>query len=60
VIRKTLAPMAGYALFAGGIGLFLLRGIGANIGTAVVAMVACFLLWLISQGIKAERKEGSV
>jgi len=60
VIRKTLAPMAGYALFAGGIGLVLLRGIGANIGTAVVAMVACFLLWLISQGIKAERKEGSV
>ena len=59
VIRKTLLPMACYVLFAGGIGLVLLRGIGANIGTFVVVLVACFLLWLVAQGIKAEREENS-
>ena len=58
VIRKTLLPMAGYALFAGGIGLVFLRGIGPNIGTVVVATFCGVIAWLLYQGIKAERSEG--
>ena len=57
VIRKTLLPMIGYALLAGGIGLVLLHGFGANVGSFVVVAIGCFLLWLIIQGIKAERAE---
>ena len=57
VIRKTLLPMAGYALLAGGIGLVLLRGFGPNVGTGVVVLMGCLILWLIAQGIKAERDE---
>ncbi len=57
VIRKTLLPMAGYALLAGGIGLVFLHGFGPNIGSFVVVGIGCFLIWLIVQGVKAERAE---
>ncbi len=57
VIRKTLLPMLGYALFAGGVGLMYMNGFGANVGTIVVLFFACLLIWLIAQGIKAEKDE---
>jgi len=34
-----------------------LHGFGANIGSFVVVAIGCFLVWLIVQGIKAERAE---
>ena len=55
VIRKTLLPMAWYALFAGSIGLVLLHGIGLNLGTFLVIGFACLMLWLITEGVKAEK-----
>ncbi len=51
VIRKTLLPMAWYAIFAGGLGLVLLHGFGLNPGTLVLALVAVMLVWLLSQGM---------
>ena len=57
VIRKTLLPMMGYSLFAGGLGLLFMNGLGANMGTLVVLFFACLLIWLIVQGIRAEKEE---
>ncbi|MCZ6673130.1 MAG: L-lactate permease [Verrucomicrobia bacterium] len=52
VIRKTLLPMAWYALFAGGLGLVFLNGPGLNLGTAILAAMGAFIIWLIIQGAK--------
>ena len=52
VIRKTLIPMAWYALFAGALGLVFLNGIGFNIGTVILVGMTLFILWLIIQGSK--------
>jgi len=57
VIRKTLLPMLGYALFAGSLGLLFMSGFGANVGTLLVLLFAFVLLWLIAQGVKAEKDE---
>lgn len=57
VIRKTLLPMIGYALFAGGLGLLYMNGFGVNVGTVVVLSFTCVLIWLIVQGIRAEKNE---
>jgi lactate permease len=54
VIRKTLLPMAWYCLFAGGLGLVFLNGFGLNLGTIILAAMACFLIWLIVQGSKSD------
>ena len=55
VIRKTLIPMTWYVLFAGGLGLVFLNGIGLNIGTFVLIGIASLLGWLIWQGIRSGR-----
>ena len=52
IIRKTLLPMAWYALFAGALGMVFLNGLGLNLGTGVLVVVMIFLLWLIVQGAK--------
>lgn len=57
VIRKTLLPMMGYALFAGGVGLVMLTGLGLNIGTLVVIAFAAAIFWLIAKGIQSEKLE---
>jgi lactate permease len=58
VIRKTLLPMAWYVLFAGGLGLVFLHGLGFNLGTFILASIALFLVWLIRQGSKDESSSG--
>ena len=52
VIRKTLIPMAWYALFAGALGLVFLEGLGLNLGTLVLLGIAGVITWLISQGAR--------
>ena len=54
VIRKTLIPMTGYVLFAGGLGLVFLSGIGLNLGTFILAIIAILLIWLIRQGANSD------
>jgi hypothetical protein len=34
-----------------------MNGFGANVGTLVVLFFACLVIWLIVQGIKAEKEE---
>jgi lactate permease len=58
VIRKTLMPMAGYALFAGALGLVFLGGLGFNLGTFILAVIAVFIVWLIIQGSKSDFSGG--
>ncbi|MDB2499774.1 MAG: L-lactate permease [Opitutales bacterium] len=58
VIRKTLIPMAWYVLFAGGLGLVFLNGVGLNLGTLILAGITVFILWLIVQGAKSESSSG--
>ena len=58
VIRKTLIPMTWYALFAGGLGLVFLNGLGLNLGTLILAGIAALILWLIVQGAKSESSSG--
>ncbi|OIU68751.1 L-lactate permease [Rossellomorea aquimaris] len=53
LIRKTLIPMTFYVIFAGAIGYVVINGIGLNIGTFILALVAGFIITLI---IKGERK----
>jgi lactate permease len=50
VIRKTLIPMSFYVLFASGLGLVFLNGLGLNLGTLILAFIAMLLIWLIRQG----------
>ena len=57
VIRKTLAPMMGYALFAGALGLVMIGGSGALLGAAMVIGFATLLLWLILLGMRSEAAE---
>ena len=44
VIRKTLAPMMGYALFAGSLGLVMIGGSGRTLGTIFVAVFAVLIV----------------
>jgi lactate permease len=56
LIRKTLIPMTFYVIFAGAIGFVAINGLGLNIGTVILAIVAGFIITLI---IKGERKNRS-
>jgi lactate permease len=56
LIRKTLIPMTFYVIFAGAIGYVAINGLGLNIGTVILAIVAGFIITLI---IKGERKNRS-
>ncbi len=58
VIRKTLIPMAWYVIFAGGLGLIFLNGLGLNLGTLILAGMTVLILWLIVQGAKSESSSG--
>lgn len=60
VIRKTLVPMMGYALFAGALGLVLIGGAGKLLGAIIVAGFAVLLVWLILLGIRSEAAENKV
>ncbi|RKX32103.1 MAG: L-lactate permease [Verrucomicrobia bacterium] len=53
MIRKTLIPMSWYALFAGSLGLVILYGLGANLGTFLLAAMIVFLISLIVKGARA-------
>ena len=53
MIRKTLIPMSWYALFAGALGLVMLYGLGANLGTVLLAAMFVFLASLIVKGVRA-------
>ena len=53
MIRKTLIPMSWYALFAGSLGLVILYGLGANLGTFLLAAMAVFLTTLIVKGARS-------
>jgi lactate permease len=53
MIRKTLIPMSWYALFAGSLGLVILYGLGANLGTFLLAAMLVFLTSLIVKGARA-------
>ncbi|CAM3378026.1 L-lactate permease [Aeromicrobium ponti] len=57
LIRKTLIPMTFYVIFAGGIGYVAINGIGLNIGTVILAVVAGFIVALIAKGQKQNRME---
>ena len=57
VIRKTLAPMIGYALFAGALGLVMIGGSGRTLGTIFVAVFAVLIVWLIFLGMRSEALE---
>ncbi len=57
VIRKTLAPMIGYALFAGALGLVMIGGSGINLGAIFVAVFAVLMVWLIFVGMRSEALE---
>ncbi|MBT2688506.1 L-lactate permease [Bacillus sp. ISL-47] len=57
LIRKTLIPMTFYVIFAGGIGYVAINGIGLNIGTIILAVVAGFIVTLIAKGQKQNRIE---
>jgi len=57
VIRKTLAPMIGYALFAGALGLVMIGGSGITLGTIFVAVFAVLIVWLIFVGMRSEALE---
>ncbi|MCH2387944.1 MAG: L-lactate permease [Opitutales bacterium] len=57
VIRKTLAPMMGYALFAGALGLVMIGGPGRTLGTIFVAGFALLIIWFIFVGIRSEALE---
>ena len=57
VIRKTLAPMIGYALFAGSLGLVMIGGSGRTLGTIFVAVFAVLIVWLIFLGMRSEALE---
>jgi lactate permease len=57
LIRKTLIPMTFYVIFAGGIGYVAINGIGLNIGTIILAVVAGFIVTLIAKGQKQNRME---
>lgn len=58
VIRKTLIPMTWYVIFAGGLGLVFLNGLGMNLGTFVLTAVVLLIFWLIVQGAKSESSSG--
>ena len=57
VIRKTLAPMIGYALFAGALGLVMIGGSGITLGAIFVAVFAVLMVWLIFVGMRSEALE---
>ncbi len=57
LIRKTLIPMTFYVIFAGGIGYVAINGIGFNIGTLILAVVAGFIVTLIAKGQKQNRMD---
>tara|TARA_B100000519_G_C14240338_1_gene436965 strand:- start:1871 stop:2191 length:321 start_codon:yes stop_codon:yes gene_type:complete len=57
VIRKTLAPMMGYALFAGALGLVMIGGPGRTLGTIFVAGFVLLIIWFIFVGIRSEALE---
>ncbi|MGO4886688.1 L-lactate permease [Anaerobacillus sp. MEB173] len=48
LIRKTLLPMTYYVIFAGGLGFVWLNGFGLNAGTFVLAAVAIFIVYMIT------------
>lgn len=50
VIRKTLLPMAWYALSAGALGLLLIRGPGWNPGTILTAAIAVAMAAVVASG----------
>lgn len=50
LIRKTLIPMTFYVVFAGSIGYVAIHGLGLNIGTVILAAIACFLIAVIAKG----------
>ncbi len=55
VIRKTLLPMAWYALFGGILGMVIIYGFGLNLGTLLLTGMILFLCWLIYLGQKPAR-----
>ncbi|WP_040037400.1 L-lactate permease [Bacillus thermotolerans] len=57
LIRKTLIPMTFYVIFAGGIGYIAINGIGLNAGTAVLVIIAAFILTFIIKGQAHNRLE---
>ena len=57
VIRKTLVPMMGYALFAGALGLVMIGGSGTSLGAILVAGFAALLVWLVILGMLSEKLE---
>lgn len=57
LIRKTLIPMTFYVIFAGGIGYVAINGIGLNVGTFVLALVAGFIITFIMKGQKQNKLE---
>ena len=57
MIRKTLAPMIGYALFAGALGLVMIGGSGITLGAIFVAVFAVLMVWLIFAGMRSEALE---
>ncbi|HCR29943.1 MAG TPA: lactate permease [Opitutae bacterium] len=57
VIRKTLVPMMGYALFAGALGLVMIGGSGTSLGAILVAGFAALLVWLVILGMRSEKLE---
>ena len=46
VVRKTLAPMIGYVLFAGSLGLVMIGDSGITLGAIFVAVFAVLIVWL--------------
>ena len=52
MIRKTLIPMSWYALFAGSLGLVILYGLGANLGTVLLAAMLVLLASLVVTGAR--------
>ncbi|MGR3763194.1 L-lactate permease [Rossellomorea sp. NS-SX7] len=57
LIRKTLIPMTFYVIFAGAIGYVVINGIGLNIGTVILGIVAGFIISLIIKGERKNRSE---
>ena len=60
VIRKTLAPMIGYTLFAGALGLVMIGGSGITLGAIFEAVFAVLIVWLIFVGMRSEASEKEI
>ncbi|MCA1055682.1 L-lactate permease [Rossellomorea aquimaris] len=60
LIRKTLIPMTFYVIFAGAIGYVVINGIGLNIGTMLLAAIAVFIISLIINGERKNKRDSKM